>query len=150
VRKLADKSEKQLDKARADAKSFERAAALQLVLEGTFGDPIRLAAGAERVAPLELVRQIALLPEAPSDQASPFPAISVDDRRRVIADALVEDARALADLHHFFHWEIGFPNIWSNLASAEPVGGFDAVIGNPPYVRHELLDEEIKRTLKKS
>jgi hypothetical protein len=24
------------------------------------------------------------------------------------------------------------------------------VIGNPPYVRHELLDEQIKRTLKKS
>lgn len=150
MRKLAGKSEKQLAKARTDAKSFERAAALQLVLEGTFGDPIRLAAGAERVAPPELVKQLALLPEAPPDQQSLFPAISVDDRRRVIADALVEDARSLADLHHFFHWEIGFPNIWSNLASTAPLGGFDAVIGNPPYVRQELLGDEVKRALKKS
>ncbi|RNJ47897.1 Eco57I restriction-modification methylase domain-containing protein [Methylocystis hirsuta] len=150
MRKLAGKSEKQLAKARADAKSFERAAALQLVLEGTFGDPIRLAAGAERVAPPELVKQLALLPEAPPDQQSLFPAISVDDQRRVIADALVEEARALAELHHFFHWEIGFPNIWSNLASAEPIGGFDAVIGNPPYVRQELLGDEVKRALKRS
>jgi hypothetical protein len=41
LRKLAGMSEKQRTKAHADARSFERAAALQLVLEGTLGDPIR-------------------------------------------------------------------------------------------------------------
>lgn len=34
------------------------------------------------------------------------------------------------------------------LLSAQPQGGFDAVIGNPPYVRQELLGDEIKRVLK--
>ena len=150
LRKFAGKPEKQIAKARADAKAFERAAALQLVLEGTFGDPIRLANGVERVAPPELVKQLALMPDEPPEQQSLFPAISIDDRRRVIADALVEEARALATRHHFFHWEIGFPNIWSNLTNVEPAGGFDAVIGNPPYVRQELLGEEMKRALKMS
>jgi Eco57I restriction-modification methylase/TaqI-like C-terminal specificity domain len=38
--------------------------------------------------------------------------------------------------------------VWLNLLSAEPNGGFDAVIGNPPYVRQELLGDETKRALK--
>jgi hypothetical protein len=37
----------------------------------------------------------------------------------------------------------------SNLTSAAPKGGFDAVIGNPPYVRQELLGPEVKRALKR-
>ena len=32
-----------------------------------------------------------------------------------------------------------FPNTWRNLAQPVPDGGFDAVIGNPPYVRQERL-----------
>src|SRR5439155_12959953 len=93
--------------------------------------------------------QIALLPEH-QNEAEPqlFPQIAVDDRRRLLADRLVNEARAHAERHRFFHWEIGFPNVWSNLVSAAPRGGFDAVIGNPPYVRQELLGDEAKRALK--
>ncbi len=148
-RKLEGKPEKQLARARAEQKAFDRAAALQLVLEGTFGDPAKLASGEQRVASAELVRQLALLPDMPPDQSSLFPAISVDDRRRVVADELLREARALVEQHCFFHWEIGFPNVWSNLISSEPDGGFDAIIGNPPYVRQELLGEQVKRGLKK-
>ena len=36
------------------------------------------------------------------------------------------------------------------LVSGQPEGGFDAVIGNPPYVRQELLGAEVKRALKGS
>ena len=150
LRKLEGKSEKQIAKAQLDMRAFEKAAAFQLVLEGTFGNPASLATGAARVAPPELVKQLSLLPEEPPAQASLFPSISIDDRRRVIADNLVEEARALAARHRFFHWEIGFPNVWTHLASAEPSGGFDAIIGNPPYVRQELLGEGLKRALKAS
>ncbi len=145
----AGKTAKQIEKARADLAAFERSAALQLVLEGTFGDPIRIASGAERVASPELATQLALLPEAPPDQPSLFPALRVDDRRRVTADNLVEEAGAVAVRHGFLHWEIAFPNVWSKLTSDEPQGGFDAIIGNPPYVRQELLGDEVKRALKK-
>jgi hypothetical protein len=149
-RKFEGKSDKQIAKAREDARAFENAAAFQLVLEGTFGNPASLAEGVTRVAPPELIRQYALRLEEPPEQASLFPAIGIDDRRRVIADGLVEQARALAAAHGFFHWEIGFPNVWTQLASAAPRGGFDAIVGNPPYVRQELLGDFLKRALKES
>ncbi len=40
-----------------------------------------------------------------------------------------------------FSWEITFKSIFYE-------GGFDAVIGNPPYIRQELLGEDIKTYLK--
>lgn len=146
--KGAGKSDKQIAKAQADLAAFERAAALQLVLEGTFGDPIRIASGAERIAPPELKAQLALLPPDEPEQQGLFPTIGVDDRRRVAADGLVEEVLRLSKRERFLHWEIAFPNVWQRLASAEPEGGFDAVIGNPPYVRQELLGDEVKRALK--
>ncbi len=92
--------------------------------------------------------QLALLPPDEPEQQGLFPTIGVDDRRRVAADGLVEEVRAIASRERFLHWEIAFPNVWQRLASAEPEGGFDAVIGNPPYVRQELLGDEVKRALK--
>jgi hypothetical protein len=150
LRKLAGKSEKQVAKARTDLRAFERAAALQLVLEGTFGDPIRIANGDERVATAELANQLSLiLDDTPPEQEGLFPSLRLDDRRRLTADQVVGEARALSARDRFFHWEIGFPNVWTNLMSGEPQGGFDAAIGNPPYVRQELLGE-IKPALKKA
>ena len=120
-----------------------------MALEGTFGDPVRIAAGESKIAPADLALQIALLPEDQNAaEPSLFPHIAVDDRRRVLADTLVNEALSRAAGHRFFHWEIGFPNVWSNLLSGSPSGGFDAVIGNPPYVRQELLGDEIKRALR--
>ena len=147
-RKFAGKSDRQIAKIRADAEAFENAAAFQLVLEGEFGAPAAIALGKTRIAPPELIKQYALSLGAESNQGALFPSISVDDRRRVIADGLVDEARTVAERERFFHWEIGFPNVWKHLASAEPEGGFDAIIGNPPYVRQELLGEGLKRALK--
>jgi Eco57I restriction-modification methylase len=146
---MEGKSESQLKRWRAEVAAFEAASAFQLALEGTFGDPVRIAEGETKIAPPDLALQIALLPED-QNEAEPqlFPHIAVDDRRRVLADRLVNEARSRAARHRFFHWEIGFPNVWSNLMSATPLGGFDAVIGNPPYVRQELLGDDIKRALK--
>lgn len=147
--KMAGKSDKQIGVWREQVRAFEEASAFGLALEGAFGDPIKIASGETRIAPPELVKQVSLLPADESDpQSSLFPKISLDDRRRVLADRLVGEARVRAAQNHFFHWEIGFPNVWSNLLSAEPKGGFDAVIGNPPYVHQELLGDELKRALR--
>jgi phage terminase small subunit len=150
LRKMAGKSEKQIARAKADQEAFDRAAAFRLVLDGTFGDPIRIASGDEQIASEELKEQLSLIPDNAPEQNSLFPGIAADDRRRVIADALVRKARSLAHQHGFFHWEIAFPSVWSDLTSASPRGGFDAVIGNPPYVRQELLGTDVKRALKDS
>jgi type I restriction-modification system DNA methylase subunit len=50
-------------------------------------------------------------------------------------------SEALARQHRFFHWELEFPEVFFN-QHGQPLGegaGFDAVIGNPPYVRQEQL-----------
>jgi hypothetical protein len=147
--KMGGKSEKQLTAWRGQVRAFEAASAFGLSLEGAFGDPLKIAIGEIQIAPIELVQQLALLPADQSDpQSSLFPKIAVDDRRRLLADRLIAAARARAVEDRFFHWEIGFPNVWSNLLSNEHKGGFDAVIGNPPYVRQELLGDEVKRALR--
>jgi hypothetical protein len=54
--------------------------------------------------------------------------------------AAVNEAERIAREHHFFHWELAFPEIFFD-ADGQPKGnpGFDAVVGNPPYVRQERI-----------
>ena len=40
---------------------------------------------------------------------------------------------SIADKEGFLHWEVAFPGIWRDWQSTRPQGGFDAVIGNPPW-----------------
>lgn len=50
-------------------------------------------------------------------------------------------APALAEQHAFFHWELAFPEVFFDEHGQHrgAAAGFDAVVGNPPYVRQELL-----------
>ena len=48
-------------------------------------------------------------------------------------------ARSIAKREGFLHWEAAFPGVWH---SAHPQGGFDAVIGNPPWDRIKLQEVE--------
>ena len=136
-------SEKAIRKAQAERAAFERAAAFRLALEGAYGDPLKIASGEIRITPKGSDMQFRLLDREDMSERPPelFGKMNQDARRRAMADDLVAQARAIAARHGFFHWEIGFPNVWSNLLSTEPQGGFDAVIGNPPYVRQERIGE---------
>lgn len=115
---------------------FERAQAFKMVLEGSFGDPAAIATGAVTIAN---AMDRADASAGVADQTSLLPDVAPDRQRRLLADALVGNARGLAREHHFFNWEIAFPGVWRDLASPGRTGGFDAVIGNPPYVRHEMI-----------
>ena len=55
---------------------------------------------------------------------------------------LWRDARAIADRETFLHWEAAFPGVWQYWQNARPEGGFDAVIGNPPWDRIKLQEVE--------
>ena len=46
---------------------------------------------------------------------------------------LWHEARNIADREGFLHWEVAFPGVWHHWQSTCPEGGFDAVIGNPPW-----------------
>ena len=51
-------------------------------------------------------------------------------------------AEEVAAREGFLHWEAAFPGVWHDWQDDEPVGGFDAVIGNPPWDRIKLQEVE--------
>jgi hypothetical protein len=55
-----------------------------------------------------------------------------------------KQAQEIADQRAFFHWELEFPEIFFEGGAIKDNPGWDAVIGNPPYVRvQELLHADI-------
>jgi hypothetical protein len=53
---------------------------------------------------------------------------------RKTAEQYLEAAARIAESHRFFHWELEFPEVFFDRDGARrPNGGFDAVIGNPPW-----------------
>ena len=55
---------------------------------------------------------------------------------------LLDEARELLDDERFFNWQVVFPGVWSEWESNGIHGGFDAVIGNPPWDRMKLQQVE--------
>ena len=52
------------------------------------------------------------------------------------------DAGDAARDEAFLHWEAAFPGVWRDWQDVHPQGGFDAVIGNPPWDRIKLQEVE--------
>ena len=50
--------------------------------------------------------------------------------------------RRTSKRERFLHWEATFPGVWRGWENARPSGGFDAVIGNPPWDRIKLQEVE--------
>jgi hypothetical protein len=62
--------------------------------------------------------------------------------------ALLERVAATAVAHQLFHWELEFPEVYFTAdGRRDPAGGFDAVIGNPPWdvLRADAGDEPARR-----
>ena len=56
--------------------------------------------------------------------------------------ALLAAALELAGSERFLNWQVAFPGVWSGWEAEELTGGFDAVIGNPPWDRMKLQQVE--------
>ena len=63
--------------------------------------------------------------------------IKLPEGRHKKAHENLQQALTRADSEHFLHWELAFPTVW-----AEGNGGFDAIIGNPPWDRMKLQEVE--------
>lgn len=94
----------------------EDKAALRAFFDAQFGDPIRIAQGLE---------------EPRQDRA---------EGRRFAA--ILADARRLVSEEGFLNWQVTFPGVWQTWESNHLVGGFDAIIGNPPWDRIKLQQVE--------
>jgi hypothetical protein len=63
---------------------------------------------------------------------------------------MYEEVRRLAGQYQFLHWHIAFPGVFRPLAKGEKAdneltgwcGGFDVVLGNPPWERIKLQEQE--------
>ena len=55
---------------------------------------------------------------------------------------LLAQAQALAAEEGFLNWQVAFPGIWQDWEEPRLHGGFDAVIGNPPWDRIKLQQVE--------
>lgn len=56
-------------------------------------------------------------------------------RGRGVADEMRVEVRKLAEQYRFFHWHLAFPEVFDQ-------GGFDCVLGNPPWERIKLQEQE--------
>ncbi len=88
---------------------------VRLWLDGQFGEPLSIARGKARPEPVR----------AKPEEVKAFTAIW-------------ERARTLIGEERFLNWQISFPGVWDNWASKGREGGFDAVVGNPPWDRFEF------------
>ena len=64
--------------------------------------------------------------------------LSGNDAGVAEANALMAECRALARREDFFHWWTAFPTVFA----ADGRGGFDVVLGNPPWDRIKLQQVE--------
>jgi len=54
---------------------------------------------------------------------------------------LLKQVERLVTQERFFHWQVAFPGLWHHWTGSNG-GGFDAVIGNPPWERVKLQQVE--------
>ena len=101
------------------ARSSDEKAAVYDWQSGIFGDPFEIAEGREQITKI-------------SKQANLF-------------KELLEKAGKLIDEERFLNWEVAFPGVWRHWERQEPEGGFDAVIGNPPWDRMKLQQVRMVR-----
>lgn len=73
-----------------------------------------------------------------------------DDWKTVTNTDWFTTAQTIAEEQNFFHWRLAFPEVfYQENGSVKSDPGFDAVIGNPPYVNSKYLSEELKYYLEK-
>jgi len=83
-------------------------------------------------------------------------AVTQDVFRQISEDpssvpgTVIQEIYRLADQYHFFHWHLAFPDVFHVPEGSKKVenehtglsGGFDVVLGNPPWERIKLQEKE--------
>lgn len=90
--------------------------AVKIFFDGQFGDALAIAMGRAE-------------PDTRRDEGKRFAEILAACRE------LIEEER-------FLNWQVTFPGIWTDWDVGELNGGFDAVVGNPPWDRMKLQQVE--------
>jgi hypothetical protein len=90
--------------------------AIKIFFDGQFGDPLKIAMGK-------------IAPNATRPEGQRFAEV-------------FNAAQELITEERFLNWQVAFPGIWSEWEGETLTGGFDAIIGNPPWDRMKLQQVE--------
>lgn len=114
-----------------DVRGKDNTATLQAFFDGEFGDPFQIAAGRTQPRrPGQSDEDVAIRGQmTPREKLERFNTIWSE------ISLLIAEER-------FTNWQVTFPGIWSNLEGDKLNGGFDAIIGNPPWDRMKLQQVE--------
>jgi hypothetical protein len=83
--------------------------------DGPFGGPVEIAMG----------------------QSEPLGGRNLDQFKEMLSSV-----RELVREERFLHWQVAFPGVWTEWEADGLHGGFDAVLGNPPWDRLKLQQVE--------
>jgi hypothetical protein len=91
----------------------------------------------------------------PKTRQSPEPVtqgffVRLRDEGSVPSQAIAAEVRRISAKYRFFHWHLSFPEVFRMRREGDVVedllngwsGGFDVVVGNPPWERVEVQEEE--------
>lgn len=95
-----------------DLKGKDNAKAIKGFFDGAFGDPFEIALGKRD------------------------PKVRDEHGKRFVEVLLA--ARELVAEENFLNWQVAFPGVWSDWQDDGLTGGFDAIIGNPPWDVYEF------------
>lgn len=123
-----------------DLKDKADIAAIQAWLKEEFGDVIDVALGKKPIK----------IPPAPPPLSDFEKAKQAKSKKKTYSRhematrfvAILDAARELIEEEHFLNWQVAFPGVWTEWESGERKGGFDAVVGNPPWDRMKLQQVE--------
>ena len=111
-------------------------AAVRALLDGQFGNPVEIMLGRQ-----EPISKKSAAVKADSTDRMKIQRFDANELLEA-AERILASARALIGEERFLNWQIAFPGVWERWSSAERVGGFDAVVGNPPWDRIKLQQVE--------
>jgi hypothetical protein len=102
-------------------------------LDGQFGDPLEIARGRFTLGATDAG-------DGHSQPKDVLDQIDVRMRPEAVRFAgILNKARELIRSEQFQNWQVAYPGVWTQWESGDLNGGFHAVVGNPPYVRQELI-----------
>jgi len=87
------------------------------------------------------------LDHTPEDIFEDMAAALEDDTEweEIASEEWFEDAQTWAEDQDYFHWKLEFPEVFYTAdGDSKAQEGFDAVIGNPPYIIFKMLSDDIR------
>ena len=117
-----------------DLRGREEKAAVAEFLTGQYGDPVRLAMGVQD--PVAKENGLAANGERAGTRKQLPPELVFES-----FEEIWRRVRELVSEERFLNWQVAFPGVWSDWEGEALSGGFDAVIGNPPWDRSQASED---------